>query len=73
MEEFKIPTQIKKISKDGTMKIYTYDQKKYNDTYYEKNKEKLNESIECPSCKGSYCPLTKSRHEKTKRHLKFIV
>lgn len=71
MENIKVKAQIKHILADGTEKIYTYDQKKYNDKYYNKNKERLNKSIECPLCKGTYCPNSLSKHTKSKRHLKF--
>ncbi len=63
---------IKKILKDGTEKIYEYNQKEYNKKYYSKNKEKLNKSVECDLCKGSYCLVSKSKHMKSIRHCKFI-
>lgn len=72
MENIKVKSQIKRVLKDGTEKVYTYDQKKYNSTYYQKNKDRLNTSVECPLCKGSYCPISLSTHLKSKRHLKFI-
>ena len=63
---------VKKILKDGTEKIYEYDQKEYNKKYYAKHKEKLNKSIECPVCKGTYCIMSKAKHMKSARHCKFI-
>ncbi len=72
MENIKVKTEVIRKLIDGTEKTYIYDQKGYNTTYYEKNKEKLNKSVECPICKGTYCILSKSTHLKSKRHLKFI-
>lgn len=64
--------RIKKILKNGTEKIYEYDQKEYNKKYYSKNKEKLNKSVECALCKGTYCIMSKSKHMQSPRHCKFI-
>lgn len=72
MENLKGKIVVKRTLADGTEKIYSYDQKKYNDKYYSKNKERLNTSIECALCKGTYCPLSKNLHNKSKRHLKFL-
>ena len=40
--------------------------------FIEENKDKIKEKIECVICKGSYTYFNKSKHNKTKRHLKFI-
>lgn len=65
--------QIKKyVKKNGEVKIYEYDNKKYNKKFYEKHKEKLcGESIQC-ECGGRYKHINKSHHNKTQRHLKFL-
>jgi hypothetical protein len=63
---------IRKILKDGTEKIYEYNQTEYNKKYYLKHKEKLNKSVECPLCKGTYCIMSKAKHMKSTRHCKFI-
>jgi len=72
MEEIKIKNVRKFIKKDGDEKTYIYDQKKYNDSYYQKHKDDINKKIECELCKGRYCLMTKARHEKTKKHLNLI-
>ena len=40
--------------------------------FIEDNKDKIKQKIECVICKGSYTYFNKSKHNKTKRHLKFI-
>ena len=40
--------------------------------FIDNNKEKLNEKIICPICKGSYTYFNKSTHLKTKRHQSFL-
>jgi hypothetical protein len=47
-----------------------YDQKKYNDTHYQKHREEILEKVLC-GCGGQYCKVAKSRHIKSKKHLKF--
>lgn len=49
----------------------------YNKSYYEKTKQNNNYSeratcIECIVCGGSFCYYNKSRHNKTKRHIKVM-
>lgn len=56
------------LTKDEVKKIY-------NKTYYELSKQKNKYSerakcIDCIMCGGSYCYYNKSRHNKTKRHIK---
>ena len=58
-------------SEDG-LKPKKYDQKKYNDTFKEKNKDKVKEKIECPICFGTYTYFNKSKHNLSKRHQKFL-
>lgn len=43
--------------------------KEYNKQYYEKNKDRLTEIKQC-ECGGRYSYYTKSKHLKTKRHIK---
>jgi len=43
-----------------------------NKKFIENNKDKIKEKIECNICKGSYTYFNKSKHNKTKRHVKFI-
>jgi hypothetical protein len=49
---------------------------KYNKVHYEKfknkNKDKINEKIECPICLGSYTYFNKSSHNKLKKHVKHL-
>jgi len=56
----------KKISDKG--KLYTYDQRKYYDDFYEKHK---GDKTECP-CGGHYSYFQKFHHFKTKKHIKYI-
>lgn len=47
----------------------------YNKTYYNKNKDKYIErskNLDCEICRGSYNYYSKSRHIRSKRHLKFL-
>lgn len=39
--------------------------------YYEKNKERLNAQVKCP-CGGTYSLRSKTRHDKTKKHLESL-
>jgi hypothetical protein len=56
--------------KTDDFKTYMYDQKKYNDTHYQKHREEILEKVLC-GCGGQYCKVAKSRHIKSKKHLKF--
>ena len=42
--------------------------KQYNSTFYEKNHERIHETVSCSLCKGEYTYYNKSRHMKTKKH-----
>lgn len=44
------------------------DRKKYFKEYVEKNKGKLNENFICEECGGKYKYMSKTTHEKTKKH-----
>lgn len=52
-------------------KMYIIDQQKHNKNYYKKNKDKLKELINC-ECGGKYRKYNKSKHFKTKKHLKYL-
>lgn len=49
---------------------------KYNDTYYNKNKDRLlknmKEKIEC-NCGSTICKINYNRHLKTRKHLKNCI
>ena len=40
--------------------------------FINKNKEKINESIKCEICGGSYSYFNKSRHQKSDKHIKYV-
>lgn len=46
--------------------------KGYLKKFIAKNKDKINEKIECPICYSTYSYFNKSKHCKTKRHLKLL-
>jgi hypothetical protein len=69
MEQVKvIPQNIKHQLKTGEIKVYTYNQKKYNDNFFNKHKDMLLEKHKCELCGGSFNITNKSRHLKSKKH-----
>jgi len=69
MEEKIIPIIKKYIKKNNEEKIYNYNQKKYNDTYYLKHKEKiLTRKYKCECCNREYLLNNKSIHENSMKH-----
>lgn len=62
----------RKSKKTGEVKTYTYDQKKYNDKYYQKHKDEMLTKITCPLCRGTYTKSGLSNHIKTKKHQNFV-
>jgi hypothetical protein len=56
--------------KNGEVVVKDYDQKKYNKSYYEKNKEKIAEEVyTCEYCeKEGIKKRNKFNHEKTVKH-----
>ena len=54
-------------NKNGDVRNVEYNQKKYNDNYYLKNKDKLNQKCDC-DCGCKYSLSNKSSHLKTKFH-----
>jgi hypothetical protein len=47
-----------------------YDNKSYHKNFIMKNADKIKEKIECSICCGSYTYLNKSKHLKSKKHIK---
>jgi hypothetical protein len=73
MEQVKIiPQNIERQLKNGEIKIYTYNQKKYNDNFFNKHKDTLLEKHKCEVCGGSFNLTNKSRHLKSNKHTKLI-
>ena len=62
---------IENIENIENKKKYKYDDKKHFKKFLESHKDKLNESIKCPICDGSYTYFNKSRHIHSTRHLKY--
>lgn len=42
--------------------------KRYNDTFREKNKERINTPVVCPECSGSYKYFSKAKHLNSMKH-----
>ena len=67
--------ETKKISglSEESIKILEEEEKKLGKLYYndfkERNKDKINEKVDCPICGGNYTYFNKSRDLKTKRCL----
>jgi non-homologous end joining protein Ku len=59
----------KLVKKNGDISVKEYNQKKYNDTYYEKNKDKIKEKITCEICNKSFLKSNKSNHYSSKQHI----
>ena len=55
---------------------YPLDRTEYFATYREVNKERINkkalEKFKC-ECGGKYCYITRCRHLRSKKHIKFIT
>ena len=49
-----------------------YNSKKYNDKFRQKHAIKLSQKIECDICHNSYTYYSKSKHMKSKKHLKEV-
>jgi hypothetical protein len=62
--EFSPLTAVKKKLKDGSTKIYYYDQKQY----YRDFKDKKTEKSECEICGQIIGYFSKSKHNKTMKH-----
>ena len=46
----------------------TNNTKIYSKNYYQNNKDKWNEYIDCEICGGKYCRNTRTNHFKSKKH-----
>jgi hypothetical protein len=46
--------------------------KEYLKKFVEKNKNSIKDKIECPICYSTYSYFNKSKHCKTKRHIKLL-
>ena len=57
--------------KNGEQTTRTYNQKKYNETFYNKHKETINQKHLC-ECSNHYTTNNKSKHEKSKYHQLFV-
>jgi len=49
-----------------------YNSKKYNDTFRQKHADILKQKINCSICHNDYTYYTKSKHMKTKKHIKAL-
>jgi effector-binding domain-containing protein len=58
---------VEDIKIDQSKKKYSYDTKKYMDTYIEKHRD---DKIKCPDCGKIYSIFNKSHHKKSVYHLK---
>jgi hypothetical protein len=72
MDEIKIKNIKNYQSKNGDIKTYVYDQKLYNNKFYNLHKEKLNTCHKCSLCGGSFSITNKSKHLKTKKHINIL-
>ena len=57
--------------KNGEQTTRIYNQKKYNETFYNKHKEEINQKNIC-ECSAHYTKSNKLKHEKSKYHQLFI-
>ena len=63
-----IPLIKKYINKAGEEVTKTYNQKLYNNNYYQKNKDKVNTKIQCEACQIPVNKSNYSNHKKSQRH-----
>ena len=55
--------------KTGELVIKEYDNKKYYDTWYAKNKDYMNVKTICETCGGSFSKSNRTIHLKTNKHI----
>jgi len=68
--EINLDTEIE-IDSETTIKYKKkYDSKKYNNTFYIKNNDKIKQKEICKICGGNYTYYNKSAHNKTNKHIK---
>jgi len=58
--------------KTGETVVKEYDNKKYYDTWYAKNKDNMNVKTICETCGGSYSKSNRTIHMKTKKHIQSL-
>ncbi len=61
-----------RVLKNGSVIIYSYDQKKYNDSHYNKYKTEINKKIKC-NCGGITDKYNYSTHNKSIKHKKYLL
>ena len=54
-----------------TIKQMVHERSEYNKIYYEQNKEYFTKKYIC-DCSGSYNMTSRSRHNKCKKHIKYV-
>lgn len=59
----------KVIDKDSSCQLILKSKVEYNRKYYEKHKDSLQEKEICKLCGVEYQKYSKSKHEKTKKHI----
>ena len=57
------------IKKDGSKSIKNYNQKKYTDSFNEKNKHKFKEHVKCSECDLTYARSNRYNHIITYCHI----
>jgi hypothetical protein len=65
----KIPNIKNYKNKKDEIKVYIYDQQKYNKKFYEMNKEKIKEIYKCEICDKELSKSNKSNHLKSMKHI----
>jgi hypothetical protein len=70
IKEILIPNKKIKTLKSGEVKEYVYDQKPYNDKYYNKNKETINKKILCEVCNKIIFVNNLDKHNTSIKHIK---
>jgi len=66
------PVELIEEEKQPQQMVITNRNTKYVRKFIEKNKDVINNKIECPICYSTYTYFNKSKHLKTKRHLKML-
>jgi len=58
--------------KDGSLVEKEYNQKDYNDKFYQKHKEQLTEKYICDICNSKLSKTNRYNHLKSKKHLVYL-
>jgi hypothetical protein len=69
MNILNIPNKKKYIKKSGEEKEYIYDQKKYNENYYNKHSDYFKQKYKCEICNKEISISNKSNHINSKKHI----